>query len=214
MKALRRGAKGMRLARMPDAEREGIEAVVLAVYDDSLRALESMGAEIVEVALPHRFVEFAEMTGALIAMDGYPYLGHLVEDPSSPIDEEVRKRFKPAATKSSTDYLVLLQKRERMRRAMEAALAGVDALLTPTVPTTAIPVADVATTSIVPAHFTRVVNMLGGCALAVPNGLSSSGLPTSLHVVCGPGEEETALRIGMAYQSATDWHRRAPNLDP
>jgi aspartyl-tRNA(Asn)/glutamyl-tRNA(Gln) amidotransferase subunit A len=124
----------------------------------------------------------------------------------------VRKRFRPAAAMSSTDYLVLLQKRERMRRAMEAALAGVDALLTPTAPTTAIPVADVATTAIVPSHFTRVVNMLGGCALAVPNALSPSGLPTSLHIVCGPGEEETALRIGMAYQSATDWHRRAPNL--
>jgi aspartyl-tRNA(Asn)/glutamyl-tRNA(Gln) amidotransferase subunit A len=213
MKALRRGAKGLRLARMPDAEREGIEAVVLAAYDASLSALEGMGAEIVDAVLPHRFVEFAEITVALIAMDGYPYVGHLVEDPASPIDEEVRKRFQPAATKSSTDYLVLLQKRELMRRAMEAALVGVDALLTPTAPTTAIPVAEVETTKIVPSHFTRVVNMLGGCALAIPNGLSPTGLPTSLHIVCGPGEEETALRIGMAYQSATDWHRRAPKLE-
>lgn len=213
LKTLRRGAKGLRLARMPEIERDGIETVVLAAYDQALHELALMGAEIVDIALPHRFVEFAEMTGTLIAMEGYPYVGHLVEDPASPIDEEVRKRFKPAATKSSSDYLALLQKRERMRRAMEAAVAGVDALLTPTAPTTAIPVADVETTTIVPSHFTRVVNMLGGCALAVPNGLSPSGLPTSLHIVCGPGEEETALRIGMAYQSATDWHRRAPSLD-
>jgi aspartyl-tRNA(Asn)/glutamyl-tRNA(Gln) amidotransferase subunit A len=213
MKALRRGVKGLRLARMPDNERGGVEAAVLAAYDDTLRELESLGAEIVDVALPHRFVEFAAMTGELIAMDGYPYVGHLVADPASPIDEEVRKRFMPAATKSSTDYLMLLQKREQMRRAMEAALADVDALLTPTVPTTAIPVDDVLTTKIVPSHFTRVVNMLGGCALAMPNGVVASGLPTSLHIVCGPGEEETALRVGMAYQSATTWHRRAPNLD-
>src|SRR5581483_10699820 len=167
-KALRRGAKGLRLARMPDNEREGVDAAVLAAYDDSLRTLEGLGAEIANVVLPHRFVEFAAMIGDLIAMDGYPYVGHLVADPASPIDDEVRKRFMPAAAKSSTDYLALLQKREQMRRAMEAALAGVDALLTPTVPTTAIPVADVATTKIVPSHFTRVVNMLGGCALAVP----------------------------------------------
>jgi aspartyl-tRNA(Asn)/glutamyl-tRNA(Gln) amidotransferase subunit A len=211
-KALRRGAKGLRLARMPDNERDGVDAAVLAPYDESLRTLAGMGAEIVDIALPHRFVEFAAMTGDLIAMDGYPYVGHLVEDPTSPIDEEVRRRFMPAASKSSTDYLMLLQKREQMRRAMDAALAGVDALLTPTSPTTAIPVADVLTTKIVASHFTRVVNMLGGCALAMPNGFAS-GLPTSLHIVCGPCEEETALRIGMAYQSATDWHRRAPNLD-
>jgi aspartyl-tRNA(Asn)/glutamyl-tRNA(Gln) amidotransferase subunit A len=136
----------------------------------------------------------------------------LVEDPAAAIDEEVRKRFKPAATKSSSDYLALLHKRDRMRRAMEAALADVDALLTPTTPTTAMPVADVETTTTIPSHFTRVVNMLAGCALAVPNGLSPTGLPTSLHIVCGAGDEETALRIGMAYQSATDWHRRAPSL--
>ena len=99
MKALRRGVKGLRLARMPDNERGGVEAAVLAAYDDTLRELESLGAEIVDVALPHRFVEFAAMTGELIAMDGYPYVGHLVADPASPIDEEVRKRFMPAATK-------------------------------------------------------------------------------------------------------------------
>jgi aspartyl-tRNA(Asn)/glutamyl-tRNA(Gln) amidotransferase subunit A len=213
MEVLQRGAKGLRLARMPDDEREGIESVVLAAYDDSLHELEGMGAQIVDIVLPHRFAEFAEMTAALIAMEGYPHFAHLVEDPASPIDDEVRKRFKPAATKSSSDYLALLHKRERMRRATEAALADIDALLTPTTPTTAIPVADVETTTKIPAHFTRAVNMLGRCALAVPNGLCPVGLPTSLHIVCGPREEEIALRIGIAYQSATDWHRGVPCLD-
>lgn len=212
-KALRHGVKGLRLARMPDSERDGIETAVLTAYDDALRELEKLGAEIVQVKLPHRFAEFAEMTGDLIAMEGYPYVGHLVDDPASPIDEEVRKRFKPATAKSSSDYFALLHKRERMRLAMEAALADVDALLTPTTPMTAIPVSEVETTAAIPSHFTRVVNMLAGCALAVPNGFSPTGLPTSLHIVCGPGEEETALRIGIAYQAATDWHRRTPALE-
>jgi aspartyl-tRNA(Asn)/glutamyl-tRNA(Gln) amidotransferase subunit A len=46
----------------------------------------------------------------------------------------------------------------------------------------------------------------------VPNGFSADGLPTSLQVVGAAGAEALVLRIGQAYQAATDWHLRAPNL--
>ena len=209
---LARGVKGMRLARLPDNEREGVEAAVLAAYDASLDQLQDMGAEIVPIVLPHRFAEFADMTSDLIAMEGYPNVGHLIEDAKAPIDEAVRARFKPARTMSSSDYLGLLRKRDRMRDAMSAALADVDALLTPTTPMTAIPVAEVEHATAIPSHFTRMVNLTERCALAVPNGFSPEGLPTSLHIVCAAEDEQTALRIGYAYQRATDWHRRAPSL--
>ena len=211
--ALARGVKGLRLARLPDHEREGVDAAVLAAYNASLDQLKDMGAEIVPIALPYRFSEFAGMTSDLIAMDGYPYVGDLIEDRKAPIDEAVRARFKPAKAMSSSDYLGLLHKRGRMRAEMDATLAEVDALLTPTAPMTAIPVADVEATAAIPSHFTRMVNMIGGCALAVPNGFSPEGLPTSLHIVCTADDEQTALRIGCAYQAVTDWHRRAPLLD-
>jgi aspartyl-tRNA(Asn)/glutamyl-tRNA(Gln) amidotransferase subunit A len=55
-----------------------------------------------------------------------------------------------------------------------------------------------------------MVNFLDLCALAVPNGLSRGGLPTSLHIVCKSHDEATALRIGWAYEQATDWHARRP----
>ena len=48
------------------------------------------------------------------------------------------------------------------------------------------------------------------CALALPNGFTEKGLPLSLQIVCRGYEEATALRIGQAYQQATDWHRRLP----
>ena len=61
-----------------------------------------------------------------------------------------------------------------------------------------------------PAHFTRLVNLLELCALAVPNGFTATGLPLSLQIICRPYDEATALRIGWAYQQATDWHERHP----
>jgi len=60
------------------------------------------------------------------------------------------------------------------------------------------------------AHFTRAVNYLGLCALAVPNGFTGGGLPTSLQIVCHAGDEAMALRVGWAYEEATDWKDRRP----
>ena len=59
-------------------------------------------------------------------------------------------------------------------------------------------------------NFTRFVNALELCALAVPDGFTATGLPLSLQIVCRAYDEETALRIGWAYQQASDWHKRHP----
>jgi aspartyl-tRNA(Asn)/glutamyl-tRNA(Gln) amidotransferase subunit A len=211
--ALARGIKGLRLARMPDDERSGVETAVLTAYDESLGQLADLGAEIVPVALPHKFSEFAAMTSDLIAIEGYAHVGPIIDDAALPVDEAVRARFKPARSMLASTYLALLQKRDRMRAAMETALADVDALLTPTAPMTAAPVSEVDGPGLVPSHFTRMVNMTGGCALAVPNGFSPNGLPTSLQIICAANDEATALHIGRTYQGVTDWHRRAPALE-
>jgi aspartyl-tRNA(Asn)/glutamyl-tRNA(Gln) amidotransferase subunit A len=66
--------------------------------------------------------------------------------------------------------------------------------------------------STTPAFFTRWVNFLDLCGLAVPNGFTPSGLPLSLQIVCRGGDEAMALRIGWAWQNATNWHERVPPL--
>ena len=63
-----------------------------------------------------------------------------------------------------------------------------------------------------PAGFTRMVNILDRCALAIPNGFTKGGLPTSLHIVCAGYDEAMALRIGWAYEQATAWTARRPPL--
>ena len=87
--------------------------------------------------------------------------------------------------------------------------AQVDALLSPVTLTPAIPIATV-DQSTTPAFLTRWVNFLDLCALAVPNGFTTPGLPLSLQIVCPTGEEAMALRIGWALQNVTDWHERIP----
>jgi aspartyl-tRNA(Asn)/glutamyl-tRNA(Gln) amidotransferase subunit A len=207
--SLKRGIAGLRLGILAQAERVGIDAEMLAAYDESVAALERLGARIVTPALPRRFGDFAELTGRIIGAEGYSYVGHIVDDRDLPVDEAVRPRMWVGKTISSRDYLHALAEREAIKREFAAPLSEVDALLTPTTATPAVPVAEVDQTT-TPAVFTRMVNFLDLCALSLPNGFTRSGLPTSLHIVCKSHDEATALRIGWAYEQATEWHRRRP----
>ena len=209
MPTLRRGVGGLRLAVMPDAEREGVEKEVLAAYDASVEALGRLGARIVRSELPHRFSDYAAATGRIIGAEGYRFVGALVDDEKLPVDPHVRPRIQVGRGVSARDYLLALAERADIQRAVAAALADVDALLTPTAQTAAIPIAE-ANQAGTAAHFTRPVNYLGLCALAVPNGFTGGGLPLSLQIIGHAGDEATALRIGQAYEEATSWKDRRP----
>jgi aspartyl-tRNA(Asn)/glutamyl-tRNA(Gln) amidotransferase subunit A len=209
MPTLRRGVRGMRLARLPQPEREGVEDEVLSAYDAALDTLERLGAEIVEAELPCRFGDYTELTGRIIGAEGYFLLGDLIDDMRLPIDAAVRPRIQVGKDISARGYLAALRDREEAKQKFAAAFADVEALLTPTTQTAAIPLDEVDQAS-TPAHFTRFVNFLDLCAVALPNGFTGTGLPISLQIVCRGYDEATALRIGWAYQQATDWHERRP----
>ena len=204
----KRGIRGLRLARMPDAERGIVAADVLAAYEESLDVLARLGAEIAEIELPLGFADAGALNGRIMSAEAYSILGEVVDDASLPLDEDVRPRIRAGRDISARDYLSALAEREERKRAFAAAFASFDALLTPTTPMTAVPL-DAVDQSKTPAHFTRFANLLDLCALAVPNGIAN-GLPTSLQIIGRGYDEENVLRIGRAYQGATDWHARTP----
>jgi aspartyl-tRNA(Asn)/glutamyl-tRNA(Gln) amidotransferase subunit A len=209
MPGLKRGVRGFRLARMSAGERGRVAPEVLAAYDESVKVLARLGAEIVDLSLPTAFADVAELNGRIMAAEGYAALGALVDDESLPLDSDVRPRLAAGRDIKASAYLAALRRRDEMKREFAAALAEVDALLTPTTESAALRLDEVDQGK-APSHFTRFANFLDLCALAVPNGFTQSGLPTSLQIVCRGYEEATALRIGWAYQNATDWHERRP----
>ena len=86
-----------------------------------------------------------------------------------------------------------------------------DAILLPTMAVPAIPLAEVDEASPIPGFLTRPANYLGQCSLAMPAG-QSGGLPLGIQIVGKPFAERDVLRLGKAFQDATDFHRRAPDL--
>jgi aspartyl-tRNA(Asn)/glutamyl-tRNA(Gln) amidotransferase subunit A len=208
---LRDGVAGMRLAALPASEREAVSAPVLAAYDESLQVLRSLGAEIVPVDLPRSFAAYREASGTIISAEGYAQHWELIDRDDLPLDRHVRERMLPGKSTSAKDYLLALQTLTQWRSEFAAAMSGADALLTPTTTTTAIPVAEVDET-VVPAYFTRATNVLGWCALAVPNGYCDAGMPTSLCIQGHPFDEARVLRIGWALEQATASEQRVPDV--
>src|SRR5207247_8226375 len=115
LSGLKRGVRGLRLARMPAGERDGCAAEVLAAYDAALDELARHGAEIVDIALPCRFADAATTVGRIIGSEAYQLVGDLVDNPALPLDEAVRPRIQIGRSITARDYLDALAERDALK---------------------------------------------------------------------------------------------------
>lgn len=202
--------RGARLWVLPAQEREGVEAAVLAAYDEALQTLESMGMQLVEKELPQSCAESMRIAGQLMSAEGYEHLGELFERTDLTFDPNIRRRILLGRDMSARNYLQLLRARERARDDMLAAMDGVDACVFPTNAISAIPVSEVDELATPLSRFGRFVNLMNLCSLAVPAGLSPEGLPLSIQFIGRPWDEPRVLRLGLAFEQATTWHQLHP----
>ncbi|MBL8582659.1 MAG: amidase [Rhizobiaceae bacterium] len=200
-------SEGYVLGRVSAADYPGSQAAVWQNYNAALAAMAAAGTRVREIALPCRLTDYVAQSIVLEA-EAYAEYGKLAEDGDKPLGKAVRARILKGRVPAS-DYLQGLWRLPQLRREFLAALDGVDALVTPTTLVTAPRLGDVdeATT---PAVLTRFVNILGLCALALPNGVDGEGMPTSLQIVGRPFDEARILAVGEWYQCHSDWHTRWP----
>jgi aspartyl-tRNA(Asn)/glutamyl-tRNA(Gln) amidotransferase subunit A len=200
-RALDAGVARLKLGCLGEREREGIDAVVLARYDEAVERLRGLGATVVPFDPPLAYDDMKDGAFVIIAVEGYYHHGALYEDPDALVDEDVRPRFLAGRDLTANDYVHALRRREIDRAEFLAAIEGFDALLTPTVVTPPLPLDEVDQGD-TPARFTRAANYLAICGLSVPAGLTDDGLPTSLQIMARGGQEATAIRVGAAFEAA------------
>ena len=113
------------------------------------------------------------------------------------------------------DYIKALRLRGVVMREADAVLARLDALVAPGRPGTAPPLAGEFRSLHRPAvdPMGAIGNMAGLPAVAVPNGFSEAGLPTSLQFMGRAWEDATVLTAARAWQTLTDWHLHHPAVD-
>lgn len=200
LRDLDKGVQGLRIGRIVDGDLTLATDEVKADIAKAAGTLEKLGARVEPFNMPQSFDSFTRATGVIIASEGYANWRAQIDDPKSGMADPIRTRFLSGKTISAADYLDVLKEREKTIDRFLAAMDRLDALILPTIPFPAIPVAEVDETKSPMAHFTRWGNYLALAGLAIPTALSKSKLPMSMQIIVRRFDDALALRIGRAFE--------------
>jgi aspartyl-tRNA(Asn)/glutamyl-tRNA(Gln) amidotransferase subunit A len=125
----------------------------------------------------------------------------------------LRERLTLGAFVSAADYIAAVRFRRELQESLAKVMADVDLLVLPTTAGPAPRLEDVTSFSVFEKpNFTIPFNVAGVPAMSVCSGFSARGLPLALQIVGRPFEDELVLRAGHAYEQATSWRERRPEL--
>jgi aspartyl-tRNA(Asn)/glutamyl-tRNA(Gln) amidotransferase subunit A len=230
--------RGLKLGLPREYRIPGLHPEVRAAVDAAVNQLQALGAEPVEVSLPHTpyalaayyIIAPAEASANLARFDGVRYgLRVAGADPTEMYQRtrgagfgpEVKRRILLGTYVLSRGYydayyLRAQKVRTLIRRDFLRAFEQVDALVTPTTPGPAFKLGEKVSDPLqmyLEDIFTLSCNLAGLCGISLPCGFTREPrLPIGLQLLGPPLGEATLLRITHAYEQATPWHREAPPL--
>ncbi|NLH09159.1 MAG: Asp-tRNA(Asn)/Glu-tRNA(Gln) amidotransferase subunit GatA [Chloroflexi bacterium] len=231
--ALRPDMKGMRVGVPKEYFlAEGMQPEVVEAVRAAIAQLEALGAEIVEVSLPHTeaglavyyIIAPAEASANLARFDGVRYGlrvpgGELIETykqtRGAGFGAEVKRRimigtYALSAGYYDAYYLQAQKVRTLLKQDFDAAFEQVDVLAAPVSPTTAFRIGERTDDPLqmyAADTLTLGASLAGVCGISVPCGFDSEGLPIGLQLIGPAFEEARILRAAYAYEQATDWQR-------
>jgi aspartyl-tRNA(Asn)/glutamyl-tRNA(Gln) amidotransferase subunit A len=240
---LGRDLKGIRIGLPKEYMIEGVDPAVKSAVMAAVKQLDGLGAEIVEVSLPHTdyaisvyyILATAEASANLARYDGVRY-GHRAENVSSLFDHyartraegfgaEVKRRIILGTYVLSSGYydayyLRAHKVRELIRQDFVRAFEKVEALVSPTSPSPAFRLGEKTTDPLqmyLADIFTNAANLAGICGISVPCGFvqSKNGkkLPIGLQLLGKALDEARIFQIAHAYEQSTDWHKARPAIE-
>lgn len=229
--------RGLRVGVLADSEGVGVQPAVKRAVLAAVDILADLGAELVDVQLPHSeyalavyyLIASAEASANLARFDGLRY-GYRA--PAGTLEElynrtrgegfgaEVKRRlmlgtYALRAGYYEATYIKAQQARTLIRQDFEAAFAHVDVIVGPTSPVTAFRLGerlDDPLQMYLADIFTLPQALAGLPALSLPCGFDEDGLPIGLQLTTPALEETRLLQVAYAYEQATSWHARRPNL--
>ena len=236
---LGRDVKGLRLGLPREYFIEGVDRQVDAAVRAAIKHYESLGAELVEVSLPHTehavgvyyIIATAEASANLARFDGVRY-GHRAADATGLLDQygrtraegfgaEVKRRIILGTYALSSGYydayyLRAQKVRTLIRDDFTRAFEKCDAIIAPTSPEAAFKAGDRSDDPLkmyLADIFTIAANLAGICGLSIPCGfaqIDGQQLPVGLQILGKSFDEARLLQIAHAYEQSTDWHKARP----
>jgi aspartyl-tRNA(Asn)/glutamyl-tRNA(Gln) amidotransferase subunit A len=199
----------MRIA-FADSLFDGADSEVSAAVLRAGQQLAALGATVVHIDFPEATeASVINPHGLISTVEGYWQNQKLLASNSPWLDPMVVQSFASGASDLALDYYNTLQEMTALRQQTAVAMAPFDALLAPTTPVAALPLALASQTGDAYtemnsqyAQNTRSANVLGLCALSVPCGYTRTGLPIGLQIIGKPDQDEVTLEIGQALMQA------------
>jgi aspartyl-tRNA(Asn)/glutamyl-tRNA(Gln) amidotransferase subunit A len=204
---------GYRFAVAATTMLDGMDATVAQAFARSLQTLRAAGAQIEEIAL-REIADLAtiQATGGFSAAESYAWHRALLEQHGQRYDPRVRLRIQRGAAMKAYEYVDLIRARAAWMQRVERALDGIDAVLSPTVPIAAVPIAQVAPgdaacdeeffrVNTLLLRNTSVVNMLDGCAISIPCHVPGE-LPAGLMIWQSAMRDDTVLNAALQAEAA------------
>jgi len=196
---------------------DDLDGEVARVLDETIATLKREGAAIVKVELPDQR-QLSSASQLVLAVEAAAFHKRWMIERPQDYGPQVLMRLQNGLAVPAVSYLEAMRWRGAALSAHAAATAGVDAVIAPVspIPAPTIVESDVGNSleadAVLPriTRFTRPVNYLGVPALSIPCGFTRSGLPVGLQLIGRSFDEATLLRIGAAFQRATDFHARVP----
>ncbi|MBT9472155.1 MAG: amidase [Pseudomonadota bacterium] len=210
--ALARDPRGWRVAALAPEAIDDMEAQIARLYGLALDALRKAGVEI-ETAMPPRPLSaYFEPNGVLMAAEGWRVRGAHIEANADQMDPWIVSRFRMGRGITDVQLVAARARRVEDQAEFHAWLAGYSALVCPTCPIEAPPIAGVDETISPLSSLTRAGNYLDLPAATVPCGLTAGGLPAGLQIMGGPADEASVVTLAAAFERASGWNSQAPDL--
>ena len=198
---------------------EGSQEAVTVLVEDALQVLGSLGAEVIDIQIPYMEMSASAALAIYIA-EATAYHDDWLSDRAHEYTEPVRTFLELGDQLLAKDYLHAQRYRTLLGQEMVKAFEKVDIVATPGITITATPIGEPNVTirgreeAVFGAILrnTEPFDLTGLPAIVIPCGFDANGLPASLQLVGPAFAEGRILNAAQAYQIATDWHRRRPNI--
>ncbi|MBI3093228.1 MAG: Asp-tRNA(Asn)/Glu-tRNA(Gln) amidotransferase subunit GatA [Candidatus Levybacteria bacterium] len=222
-KGLQKGIKELKIGIPKEYLQTGLDEKVKENFEDTKRILSRLGANLIEVSLPHTeyaiacyyIIQPAEVSSNLERYDGIRF----GNDRSFFTDEAKRRimlgTFTLSAGYYEAYYKKAMQVRTLIKKDFEDAFVKVDALIAPVSPTPSWKLGEKVDDPLkmyLSDVFTVTANLAGIPALAVPSGFIN-GLPVGIQILGPQFSEELLFQVGFAYEQATEWYKRKAILN-
>jgi aspartyl-tRNA(Asn)/glutamyl-tRNA(Gln) amidotransferase subunit A len=232
--------KGKRVGVITETFGEGLDSVVAEAVHQAIAQLKALGAEIQEISCPrfryglptYYVIAPSEASANLARYDGVKYgfraegadslLSMYTQTRAKGFGTEVKRRimigtYALSAGYYDAYYLKAQKVRTLIKQDFEKAFESVDVLVCPTAPSTAFKAGEKTADPLsmyLSDLMTIPVNLAGLPGLSLPCGFDAQGLPIGLQIIGNVLREDQVIQAAYAYEQATEWHLRSPDIKP